>query len=77
VLGTAVSWTILGPATIALCPALIALAKAPAIRTGPSARETAVFKSTLPNKLGYLCILTISTLIRLLKNACVGREIGP
>jgi len=49
VLDTAVSWTIMGPATKALCPAVIALAKAPAIRTGSSARETAVFKSTPSN----------------------------
>jgi hypothetical protein len=34
----------MGPATKALCQALIALAKAPAIRTGSSARETAVFQ---------------------------------
>jgi hypothetical protein len=40
VLDTAVSWMIMGPATKAVCPDLIAPPNAPAIRTGSSARET-------------------------------------
>jgi hypothetical protein len=62
----------MGPATKALGPALTALAIAPAIQPcdGLSLRQP-------QNKLDYLCILTISTFIRLLNNACVGWEIRP
>jgi hypothetical protein len=49
VLGTAASWGIIGPARKAARPARIALAKAPAIWTGSTARETAVFNNT-PSK---------------------------
>jgi hypothetical protein len=44
-----ISWTVIGPPKKALCPALTALAKAPAMRTGSRARETAVF-SSMPSK---------------------------
>jgi hypothetical protein len=44
-----ISWTVIGPPKKALRPALTALAKAPAMRTGSRARETAVFRS-LPSK---------------------------
>jgi hypothetical protein len=46
VLETASSCTLIGPATNAARPALMALAKALAIRTGSIARETAVFMRT-------------------------------